>query len=67
MFKAVDKDGSNTIDQKEFLEMMALKVKEKDSEDEVNMFVFVPKWRNQSPLPNKPDHIKISPIFGGED
>ena len=35
MFKAVDKDGSNTIDQKEFLEMMALKVKEKDSEEEL--------------------------------
>ena len=33
MFKAVDKDGSNTIDQKEFLEMMALKVREKDSEE----------------------------------
>ena len=35
MFNAVDKDGSNTIDQKEFLEMMALTIKEKDSEEEL--------------------------------
>ena len=35
MFNAVDKDGSNTIDLEEFLEMMALTVKDKDSEEEL--------------------------------
>ena len=35
MFCAIDKDGSHTIDIKEFLEMMALTLKEKDSNEEL--------------------------------
>ena len=35
MFSAVDTDGSNTIDQKEFLEMMAGKIKEEGSEEDL--------------------------------
>ena len=35
MFNEVDADGNGTIDQKEFLAMMARKIKEKDSEEEL--------------------------------
>ena len=35
MFNEVDADGNGTIDQKEFLEMMSRKIKEKDSEEEL--------------------------------
>ena len=37
MFNEVDADGNGTIDKDEFLQMMARKIKEKDSEEELIM------------------------------
>ena len=45
MFNEVDADGNGTIDQKEFLAMMARKIKEKDSEEELLLAFKVKKSR----------------------